>query len=191
MPRPAATLQQRLRLVPFEPSLAERYQVNASLTWLISGALTLNFEVLSQDGLRELVLPQPLIDGEQHNGVRRDGLWTSTCFEAFLGLPGESRYWEINLAANGDWAVYRFSAYRSGQAEQSQPAHPLVHLRRWQHQLGLEASLDLSPWWPQGICPDIALTAVLDRGDKGLSYWAISHPSDRADFHQRSAFLKS
>ena len=57
--------------------------------------------------------------------------------------------------------------------------------------MGLEASLDLSPWWPQGICPDIALTTVLDRGDKGLSYWAISHPSDRADFHQRSAFLKS
>ena len=31
--------------MPFEPSLAERYQVNASLTWLITGALTLNFEL--------------------------------------------------------------------------------------------------------------------------------------------------
>ena len=191
MPRPAERLQQRIPLVPFEPSLAKGYQVNASLSWLISGALTLNFEILSQGGLAELVLPQPLIDGEKHNGVRRDGLWTSTCFEAFLGLQGESRYWEINLAANGDWAIYRFSDYRSGQEEQSQLDPPLVHLRRWQNQLGLEASLDLSRWWPQGICPDIALTAVLDHGDKGLSYWAISHPSDRADFHQRSAFLKS
>ena len=191
MPRPAATLQQRFRLVPFELSLAQQLQVNASLSWLSSGLLTLNFEVLSQNGPSELVLPQPLIDGEQHNGVRRDGLWTSTCFEAFLGLPGESRYWEINLAANGDWAVYRFSDYRRDQAQQTQPIPPLVHLRRWQHQLGLEASLDLSHWWPEGVCPDIALTTVLDRGNKGLSYWAISHPSDRADFHQRSAFLNS
>ena len=191
MPRPAATLQQRLRLVPFEPSLPQGLQVNASLSWLISGPLTLSFEVLNQNALTELVLPLQVIDGEQRNGVRRDGLWTTTCFEAFLGLPGESRYWEINLAANGDWAVYRFNDCRSGQEDQTQTAPPLVHLRRWQHQLGLEASLDLSPWWPQDTCPDIALTTVLDRGDKGLSHWAISHPSDRADFHQRSAFLKS
>ena len=191
MPRPAATLQQRLRLVPFEPATAEGLQVNASLSWFISGRLTLNFEVLSADGLDILVLPPHLTDGEQPSGIRRDGLWTTTCFEAFLGLPGESMYWEINLAANGDWAVYRFTDYRSGQEKQPHPDSPQVHVRRWKHQLGLEASLDLSTWWPQGICPDVALTTVLDCGDKGLSYWAISHPGVQADFHQRSAFLKS
>ena len=55
----------------------------------------------------------------------------------------------------------------------------------------LEASLDLSAWWPPNVRPDIALTAVLDRGDNGLNHWAISHPSDRADFHQRQTFLSN
>ena len=184
-------LQQRLRLVPFELSTTQGLQVNASLSWFINGRLTLNFEVLSANGLDFLVLPPHLTDGEQHNGKRRDDLWTTTCFEAFLGLPGESKYWEINLAANGDWAMYRFPDYRSGQEDQTHPNSPLVHIHRWKHQLGLEASLDLSSWWPQCICPDVSLNTVLDCGDKGLSYWAINHPGDRADFHQRSAFLNS
>ena len=85
-------LQQRLRLVPFELSTTQGLQVNASLSWFINGRLTLNFEVLSDEGLDVLVLPTHLTDGEQRNGMRRDDLWTTTCFEAFLGLPGESKY---------------------------------------------------------------------------------------------------
>jgi len=184
-------LQQRLGLVPFEPSTAQGLQVNASFSWFINGRLILNFEVLSADGLDVLVLPPHLTNGEQQNGSRRNDLWTTTCFEAFLGLTGKPMYWEINLAANGDWAIYRFPDYRIGQEDQTHPNSPLVNVRRWKHQLEIEASLDLSSWWPQSICPDVSLNTVLDRGDKGLSYWAISHPGDRADFHQRSSFLKS
>ena len=56
----------------------------------------------------------------------------TTCFEAFLGLPGHTAYWEINLAANGDWNVYSFDDYRSGQQEQPLDQPPTVALRRWQ-----------------------------------------------------------
>ena len=180
-----------MKLVPFESAVPQDLQVHATLVWSGSGQLKLSYGVLSRHGLSDLVLPRGLIDGVQPNGVRRDGLWDTTCFEAFLGLPGEPRYWEINLAANGDWAVYSFSDYRNGRTDQSQTITPEVQLRRWHHQLRLDASLDLSAWWPPGIGPDIALTAVLDRGDKGLSHWAISHPGERADFHQRQAFLSS
>ena len=189
MARPAATLQQSVRLVPFETGLPSGLGIQASLSWSSAGWLDLCFTVLAEDGLAELVLPQGLLDGEQCHGMRRDGLWQTTCFEAFLGLPGERRYWEINLAANGDWAVYRFSDYRTGQAEQSLSMPPTIHLQRRHHQLRLEARLDLNPWWPANLCPDMALTAVLDRGDTGLSHWAIRHPSDHADFHQRQGFL--
>lgn len=189
MPRPAATLQQSVSLVPFEAGLTGEWDINASFSWCSSGQLDLSFAVLAEKGLAGVVLPKGLIDGAQTQGVRRDELWRSTCFEAFLGLPGETRYWEINLSANGDWAVYRFSDYRTGQGEQPQTVPPRIQLRRWHHQLRLEASLDLTPWWPANRCPDIALTTVLDRGDQGVSHWGISHPGDRADFHQRSTFL--
>ena len=170
MARPAATLQQSVRLVPFETGLPSGLGIQASLSWSSSGWLDLSFTVLAEDGLAELVLPQGLLDGEQCHGMRRDGLWQTTCFEAFLGLPGERRYWEINLAANGDWALYGFSDYRDGRSDPSQTVPPQVQLRRWHHQLRLEASLDLSAWWPPNVSPDIALTAVLDRGDNVLSH---------------------
>ena len=191
MPRPSARLQQSVRLVPFEASVPQDLQVHATVVWSGSGQLNLSYGLLSRTGLGDLVLPRGLIDGLQPDGVRRDGLWDTTCFEAFLGLPGDTRYWEINLAANGDWALYGFSDYRDGRSDPSQTVPPQVQLRRWHHQLRLEASLDLSAWWPPNVSPDIALTAVLDRGDNGLIHWAISHPSDRADFHQRQTFLSN
>ena len=31
---------------------------------------------------------------------------------------------------------------------------------------------------------------VLDRGEAGLSHWALRHPLHQADFHDRNTFLK-
>ena len=91
MPRPAATLQQSVSLVPFEAGLTGEWDINASFSWCSSGQLDLSFAVLAEKGLAGVVLPKGLIDGAQTQGVRRDELWRSTCFEAFLGLPGETR----------------------------------------------------------------------------------------------------
>ena len=102
--------------------------------------------------------------------------------------PGEQRYWEVNLAANGDWALYRFDGYRSGQTQQELNTHPSVRLQRGLHQLRLDARIALEPWWTPEVCPDLALTAVIDRGQKGLSHWALRH-GPMADFHDRSTFL--
>ena len=49
-------------------------------------------------------------------GRARRGM-LADCFEAFLGLPGERRYWEINLAANGDWVTATLNLYdRNGES---------------------------------------------------------------------------
>ena len=64
-------------------------------------------------------------------------------------------------------------------------------LRRWHHQLRLDAQLDLSSWWPDECCPELALTTVLDRGANGISHWALRHGNARADFHDRSTFLQA
>ncbi len=34
----------------------------------------------------------------------------------------------------------------------------------------------------------IGLSAVIEAADGTLSYWALTHPGERPDFHQRAAF---
>ena len=44
------------------------------------------------------------------------------------------------------------------------------------------------PWRPGGLLgcvPEVNLSAVIDHGDAGLSYWAHRHQA-KADFHDRS-----
>ena len=191
MARQSVQLRQATRLKPFERSVPAALQVTAELIWDQRGWLELSYGVLSTaaTGLADLVLPGGLVDGEQMAGHRRDELWTTTCFEAFLAPPGQSIYWEINLSANGDWAVYRFDDYRRGQVDQPLSADPTIQLERRHHQLRLDASLPIDPWWPAGEVPDLCLTTVLDRGSSGISHWSLRHSPQRADFHDRSLFL--
>ena len=184
-------LRQACRLIPFERSIPAGMQISAELVWRSEGWLELSYGVLARaaKGIGILKLPTGLNDGPQQ-GQRKDELWTTTCFEAFIAAPGEQRYWEVNLAANGDWAVYRFDGYRECQTPQELSAPPTVRLERSGHQLQLDARIALEPWWTPGVCPDLALTAVIDRGQEGLSHWALSH-GRKADFHDRSTFLKA
>ena len=182
-------LRQACRLIPFERSIPAGVQISAELVWRREGWLELSYGVLARGarGIGALKLPEGLNDGPQQ-GQHKDELWTTTCFEAFLAAPGEQRYWEVNLAPNGDWAVYRFDGYRSGQTQQELGTPPMVRLQRGAHQLRLDARIALEPWWTSGLCPDLALTAVVDRGPEGLSHWALCH-GRKADFHDRSTFL--
>ena len=189
MARSAVMLRQACRLVPFERSFPSGVQITAELVWNREGWLELSYGVLAKaaTGLTPIRLPTGLSNGPQQ-GQRQDDLWTTTCFEAFLAPPGEQRYWEVNLAPNGDWAVYRFDRYRSGQSSQELSMPPQIQLQRWRHQLRLDARIPLEPWWPPGVCPDLALTTVIDRGHDGLSHWALRH-GRKADFHDRSGFI--
>tara|TARA_B100000405_G_scaffold107458_1_gene75145 strand:- start:1071 stop:1646 length:576 start_codon:yes stop_codon:yes gene_type:complete len=191
MARSAVMLRQACRLIPFERSIPPGVQISAELVWRSEGWLDLSYGVLARaaTGIGALTLPEGLTDGAQQ-GQRKDELWTTTCFEAFIAAPGAQRYWEVNLAANGDWAVYRFDGYRSGQSQQELSTPPTLRLQRGGHQLRLDARIALEPWWTPGVCPDLALTAVIDRGQEGLSHWALCH-GQQADFHDRSTFLSA
>ena len=91
---------------------------------------------------------------------RADGLWQHTCFEAFIRHEGEPGYYEFNFAPSGAWAAYAFSRYRDGA-----PLAPLC------------ARLQL------------ALSAVIEDKQGVLSYWALTHPPGRPDFHHPDAFV--
>lgn len=114
--------------------------------------------------------------------VRTDALWMRSCFEVFIATTGG--YCEFNLSPSGQWASYRFrGGYRQDMANADAVAviDPLDLAR---DQLALEAHLNLPS--PVG---KLGLTAVIEGRDGSKTYWALAHPSDKADFHHPDSFL--
>jgi hypothetical protein len=119
---------------------------------------------------------------------RCDDLWQHTCFEAFLAIPGDEPYWELNLSPGGAWNLYRLAGYRRELRPESRCQ--AVPLRWWADagQARLEATLELPPELAAADTLELGLTAVLERRDGALEYWALSHPGPEADFHRRDGF---
>lgn len=119
---------------------------------------------------------------------RRDGLWRTTCFEAFIAKRGdEAPYREWNFAPSGDWAAYDFAGYRESMRNAEVRAAPRIRM------------VDRRKWWTVRTAVDsfddrvnrIGLSAVLEERGGPVSYWALSHPlPDRADFHHPGSFTK-
>jgi hypothetical protein len=123
-------------------------------------------------------------------GARLDGLWRTTCLEAFVQAPGSAGYLEFNFAPSGAFAAYRFSGYRAGMAPAALSAAPLVEpaLADPRHiQVRLSGGADLA-FIAAG--PSVwGLTAVIEAADGALSYWALAHPPGKPDFHHPSGFV--
>ena len=127
--------------------------------------------------------------------TRTDGLWAHTCFEAFIGAPGSARYLELNFSPSGEWAAYRFDSYRQGMVP-ALDVTPRLALSRGEDRLELQAEVQLGES-PSSAGPRpaawngrlrIALSAVVEDREGGLSYWALRHPARRPDFHHPESF---
>lgn len=116
---------------------------------------------------------------------RRDGLWETTCFEIFLREEEAQAYREWNFAPSGDWAAYDFSDQREGMTPAEIGAPPYIRLEdnlTW-WTLGATIAVDADRQWEFG------LSAVLEESDGTKSYWALTHPSDKPDFHHPDCFV--
>lgn len=139
--------------------------------------------------LEALVLPEP-----SPSRRRCDGLWQTTCLEAFWGFAGQEPYWELNLAPSGDWNLYRLSHYRGPLTPVTLVVPPAWKERRSARELEVAVDLDLSEVaggdeLEVATLPlEISLTAVIDQGDQGVSYWALAHTGAEPDFHRRDSF---
>ena len=139
--------------------------------------------------LGALVLPEP-----SPSRRRCDGLWQTTCLEAFWGFAGQDAYWELNLAPSGDWNLYRLSHYRGPLAPVALEVPPAWHLKRTAGELEVAVELDLvemvggDELEVAGLPLEISLTAVIDQVDQGVSYWALAHTGAEPDFHRRDSF---
>lgn len=174
---PAIVLQPH----PATPCAAvHRCQVRAGLD--PAGRLALEYTL--EGDIDGLLVPAPAALG------RTDGLWRHTCCEAFLARPGLPGYLEFNFSPSGAWAAYRFRAYREGMALAEPARPPLIQVRRAAHRFVLSATVELRGLVPEpaGTACRMALSAVLEDREGGLSYWALAHPPGRPDFHHGHGF---
>jgi hypothetical protein len=116
--------------------------------------------------------------------ARAENLWETTCFEAFLRIPGAPAYREWNFAPSGQWAAYDFTAYREGRSDAEVDA-PYVRVEDnliwWA--LGATIAVDADAVWALG------LSTILEEKDGTKSYWALAHPpGDKPDFHDPVCF---
>ncbi len=137
-----------------------------------------------QGNLAELAIPAPT-----DVPVRKNELWQETCFEFFLGIKNSERYWEFNLSPAGHWNVYRFAAYRQGMQEEMAFKSLPFSVQNQSGALRLTLELDLDQIIQADQTLEVAISAVIKLRDGQVSYWALSHRSSEADFHQRDSFI--
>jgi hypothetical protein len=119
--------------------------------------------------LEALVLPDP-----SPSRRRCDGLWQTTCLEAFWGFAGQDAYWELNLAPSGDWNLYRLSHYRGPLIPVALAAAPPWQVRRTAGEWEVAVDIDLGEvaggdeLEVVGLPLEISLTAVIDQGGQGV-----------------------
>jgi len=110
-------------------------------------------------------------------------LWQHTCFEAFVSAPDAESYREYNFSPAGPWAASEFLRYREVARVLGENLALLpVASTRPQNRLTLTAEV------PPLLLPSspvlrLGIAAVVEHADGNLEYWALHHPSKRADFH--------
>ena len=122
--------------------------------------------------------------------ARRDGLWRHTCFELFLRAPGAAGYAEFNLSPSGEWAAYRFDAYRSGMRELEVAPAPAVEVVAGDGgALEVAVGIGCVPEpWGRAASLRLGVSAVVEDAAGALAYWAMAHPPGAPDFHHPAAF---
>lgn len=170
------------RLVPFEAAVAASGLRLGGHIAREGTALAIRYEL--RGPLETLLIPA----GEP-SPRRRDELWKHTCLECFLAVPGNPRYWEVNLSPSGDWNLYALSGYRSGLSPEGRIETLPITVTRGERHLELEVRLDLAGMPPSQEPLEVALCAVLEQRDGSLTHWALVHGGAGPDFHRRESFL--
>jgi hypothetical protein len=187
------------KLTPFTP-ISEDLSVQAEAK--ISGTILHARYLVKGPGIKNLLLPKPAKSEKPGKTTsssrpeRRDELWKTTCFELFLSLPGQSDYYELNFSPSENWNSYHFKSYREGMKTESRIEATEFRqefkgdLYEFQSFVDLSALLPSSSPAPSLVTSfDTSLTAVIQNNENQISYWALKHTRDQADFHARESFV--
>jgi hypothetical protein len=166
---------------PTTPAASPTFKVWATVELSASFAMMATANIWFAVGAPSSRFVMP--EAEQPN--RADGLWKSTCCEAFLRESGRTAYREWNFAPSGQWAAYDFASYRNGMSHAEVDAPPYVrvedNLTWWT--LGATIAVESGKSW------EMNLTTVLEEQDGTKSYWALAHPAEKPDFHAPDCFI--
>lgn len=158
--------------------------IEAHAAWTDEGQLELAYRL--RGDMSRLSLPEPDRFG------RADGLWEHTCFEAFVGLVGDTAYREFNFSPSGQWASYSFSDYRRPDECPLVVPPPEFSVRSTAGRLEVVVRLAAEALpIADGSALQLGLAAVvesIDTVDGSFSYWALRHPEALPDFHHRNGF---
>lgn len=112
---------------------------------------------------------------------RTDGLWQTTCFEAFWSSRGQKTYWEFNASPNKPlWNLYYFKDYRHPQPPELSQDFKLVKM---------EVTTDSLICRLQGLKIaeiEASLCAVI-KTNRGIYYFSTQHSGSKPDFHLRES----
>ena len=182
MDRPASRRVELIRH-PGTASAGVVRRIDVEISWTPEGALRLRYFVdcdVSRIALPPPAAPRPV-----------DGLWRHTCFEAFIAGETSTAYCEFNFSPSTEWAVYGFTSYREGMAQLEHALAPQVAVSITDDRIALEAIVPRETLLalPGDSMLRLGLAAVIERADGGHSYWALTHPGDRPDFHDPAGFV--
>ena len=174
-------MRQQLRPHSDSQSLAVK-SINVEIACPRAGSLELSYIVTGQ--ISSIRMPPAATN------TRSDGLWRRTCFEAFVRASPDAGYYELNFSPSGQWAAYQFSGYRNGMRIADEIAGVPIRVRSSSDSYTLQASLDLDRF--TGLSRDrswrLGLSAVIEDANGGMSYWALTHPPGKPDFHHADEF---
>lgn len=156
-------------------------QITATIT-RDKNQLTLEYQIVGD-------LSQLLIPAQSDTPTRQHQLWESTCWEFFLSCPDSPQYWEFNLSPAGDWNVYRFCGYRQGMQEESAFTTLPFTVQELPENLTLTLTIDLSKIIQVNQGVKLGITSVIKDTNSNVSYWALTHPGAKPDFHLQKAWI--
>jgi hypothetical protein len=168
------------QLQPFPGSLAPDIRITGVIT---RDRQQLNIAYMVAGAIDTIQLP-----ALNPHPTRQWELWETTCLECFIGLPAAANYWEFNLAPNGNWNAFALTAYREGIAEAAAVESIVIATDRPADRFTLSTTMPLNAIIPTHAPLEMSVTAVIQTLDQSLSYWAIAHCGDAADFHRRDSF---
>jgi len=118
------------------------------------------------------------------------GLWNATCFELFIANKNQDSYIEFNFSPSKEWACYAFNDYRL-KDKNIDVINPSIDFLYDEYSAEMIVSFDISYFnYINFDDLDVSITAVIKNDEDEVSYWAINHAKENADFHARESFLE-
>jgi len=166
-------------LIPFDKNTASAIAITGEIQHQ-DNQLTIKYQLI---GTSNIIVPH-----KADLPLREFDLWEHTCCEFFLGLKGDSKYWEFNLSPAGHWNVFRFLEYRQNIAEETAFDTLPFQVMQQNDYVQVSLNIDLSKIIKPEQSIEVGVTAVVEDRQNQLSYWALNHPGKEADFHLRDSF---